>query len=498
MLWKSRSIHMRPNRSSARSHKRQFAAFNIKLVPLYKVMLPKNILPSDVKTKTKQNKIIHISNIATNQKNNFTSFPQQLQTSAKMQTECQTVKNVSPCTAGRTTSLERFVTEDCRSQATSKPTWGSVGRDLSSLLLNDSNGIRISDCSGQRKWSRSSTTDRAGRTRRFPNSSSYSGATRQIGKYTAPGRFRHANMQFKGGNHRSPGLISKSPGSSSSKTLSNKTPTDFKMKELVDKHVDCKLMRSLCTLEKPSGLLEDEAMHPFYLSVERIYWDCMDRKENWGLLDTSSAMTTFFKEMFYQTFPELSHVSMKTVLSKYETFRSSLPICGAVLLNKNMDKLLLVKNKKCGHQMGYWGFPKGKVEIPETHMYTAMREVLEETGIDISDRISETTPFLEQEIKRRNTKLQIFIIMDVDESEYNEDRHNNNVEIEKVEWIHVDTVKKYVNCTTRQAMAARHRDGPQVKYLFSREVFKPFFEELCGWIEERKGQKSDPIVTEDE
>lgn len=268
------------------------------------------------------------------------------------------------------------------------------------------------------------------------------------------------------------------------------------MKALINKHVDCKLMRSLCTSDNPSELLEDRAMHPFYSSVERIYWACMDRRENWGLHDSNLAMTTFFKEMFYRTFPELVHVPMKSVLAKYEAFRSLLPICGAVLLNKEMDKLLLVKNKKCGRQLGYWGFPKGKVEIPETHMYTAMREVLEETGIDISDRISETTPFLEQEIKRRNTTLQIFIITDVDEGEYDEDKQNNSAEIEKIEWIHIDTIKKYVKCTTSQAMAAQHSDAAPVQYLFSREVFKPFFEELCVWIEEHKGKKKDPMVTE--
>lgn len=265
------------------------------------------------------------------------------------------------------------------------------------------------------------------------------------------------------------------------------------MKELVDKHVDCKLMRSLCTSNNISELLEGNAIYPFYMSVERIYWACMDRRENWGLHDSNSAMTTFFKEMFYRTFPELTHVPMKSVMAKYETFRSSLPICGAVLLNKEMDKLLLVKNKSCGRQLGYWGFPKGKIEIPETHMHTAMREVLEETGIDISDRLSESTPFLEQTIKRRNTKLQIFIITDADEGEYNEDKHNNSAEIEKVEWIHIDTVKKYVNCTTSQAMAALHSDAPKVQYLFSREVFKPFFEELCGWIEVQKGKKEDAM-----
>lgn len=55
--------------------------------------------------------------------------------------------------------------------------------------------------------------------------------------------------------------------------------------------------------------------------------------------------------------------------------------CGAVVYRdiKGEIKYLLIKNKRSSH----WGFPKGHIEPGETKKETAMREVLEETGIRI-------------------------------------------------------------------------------------------------------------------
>lgn len=56
--------------------------------------------------------------------------------------------------------------------------------------------------------------------------------------------------------------------------------------------------------------------------------------------------------------------------------------CGAIVYRKTQNQvdLLLIKNRYGGH----WSFPKGHVEGTETEMQTALREVKEETGLDIS------------------------------------------------------------------------------------------------------------------
>lgn len=56
--------------------------------------------------------------------------------------------------------------------------------------------------------------------------------------------------------------------------------------------------------------------------------------------------------------------------------------CGAVVFRDigGQKRFLLIKNKRSAH----WGFPKGHVENSETDEETAMREVLEETGLHIT------------------------------------------------------------------------------------------------------------------
>lgn len=55
--------------------------------------------------------------------------------------------------------------------------------------------------------------------------------------------------------------------------------------------------------------------------------------------------------------------------------------CGAVVFRyeNNVRKYLLIRNKRSAH----WGFPKGHIEPGETDEETALREVLEETGLHI-------------------------------------------------------------------------------------------------------------------
>lgn len=51
--------------------------------------------------------------------------------------------------------------------------------------------------------------------------------------------------------------------------------------------------------------------------------------------------------------------------------------CGCIIIEDGI-KVLLVKQTK-----GHWIFPKGHVEADETEMETAIREVKEETNVDV-------------------------------------------------------------------------------------------------------------------
>ncbi len=55
--------------------------------------------------------------------------------------------------------------------------------------------------------------------------------------------------------------------------------------------------------------------------------------------------------------------------------------CGAIVYRLVNDKpqILLIKHKNGGH----WSFPKGHIELNETEQETALREIKEETGLDV-------------------------------------------------------------------------------------------------------------------
>ena len=61
--------------------------------------------------------------------------------------------------------------------------------------------------------------------------------------------------------------------------------------------------------------------------------------------------------------------------------------CGAVIFDG--DKVLVIQQIK-----GHWGFPKGHVEKGETEVQTAIREIKEETNLDVE--IDESKRYVER------------------------------------------------------------------------------------------------------
>ena len=70
----------------------------------------------------------------------------------------------------------------------------------------------------------------------------------------------------------------------------------------------------------------------------------------------------------------ITYLSEKYKLGTFKREKS----CGAVVYNPDKQAFLIIKMLN-----GNWGFPKGHTEDNETDIQTAMREVREETGIDI-------------------------------------------------------------------------------------------------------------------
>ncbi len=112
--------------------------------------------------------------------------------------------------------------------------------------------------------------------------------------------------------------------------------------------------------------------------------------------------------------------------------------CGAIVYRKHYGntEILLIKHIKSG----YWSFPKGHMEDGETETMTAMREIKEETNIDIS--IDDTT-FRETVVfnPRRDTRKEVVYFVARATSF---DCVPQEDEIAEIRWVEINSAQHYL------------------------------------------------------
>lgn len=155
------------------------------------------------------------------------------------------------------------------------------------------------------------------------------------------------------------------------------------------------------------------------------------------------------REIYYE--PQILHIienfssaKIKTINCIYEKS------CGALIFYRNKQgvRLLLVKN----HNGRYWSFPKGHMELNETEEETAVREIKEETNLDVKildgfREVSDYCPF--GKIKKRVVFFlaQAFTDEVVDQPE----------EIDSHIWVDIQQARKY--CTYENDLRVIEKAG---------------------------------------
>ncbi len=106
--------------------------------------------------------------------------------------------------------------------------------------------------------------------------------------------------------------------------------------------------------------------------------------------------------------------------------------CGCIIIEK--DKVLLIQQTQ-----GHWGFPKGHIEIGETEIETAIREVKEETNLDVE--IDENRRYTMEYITDKDTFKQVvlFIAKKISGNEKYQES-----EIKSMEWMTFDDAIKAI------------------------------------------------------
>lgn len=166
---------------------------------------------------------------------------------------------------------------------------------------------------------------------------------------------------------------------------------------------------------------------------------------------------------------------VQKVLEQWKEYKMGVPTYGAIILDETLESALLVQGylAKSG-----WGFPKGKVNEDEAPHDCAVREVLEETGFDIKNRICKDM-YIEQKITDQLVRLYIIPGVSKD-TKFNP---KTRKEIRNIEWFPIEKLPCH-----RNDMTPKSKLGLAPNRFF---MAIPFIRPLREWISRMKGESTD-------
>lgn len=172
-----------------------------------------------------------------------------------------------------------------------------------------------------------------------------------------------------------------------------------------------------------------------------------------------------FSAMLFHACPLLHQWSNdhENAFNMFMHYKTRVPVCGAIMLNDSWDKCVLVKGWKSSSG---WGFPKGKINEDEPKHVCAIREVLEETGYNLSGRLNPENVI---ELSIKEQRISLFVVPGVEEDFPFQTKTRK--EISRIEWFRLADLPTW----------KRNKQVPGKFYLIS-----PFIGPLKAFINEHK------------
>ncbi|GFO13551.1 M7gpppn-mRNA hydrolase [Plakobranchus ocellatus] len=119
----------------------------------------------------------------------------------------------------------------------------------------------------------------------------------------------------------------------------------------------------------------------------------------------------------------------------WKQYKRTIQTCGAIILDHELKYILLVQSFSSKNS---WGFPKGKINPGELPAQCAIREVLEETGFDITQYLV-PDEYLERVSNEQTSLLYIIPGISIDTIFLPKTRR----EIRDIQWFPIDTLPSY-------------------------------------------------------
>ena len=165
--------------------------------------------------------------------------------------------------------------------------------------------------------------------------------------------------------------------------------------------------------------------------------------------------------------------------AEFLAYKTRVPVRGAIMLNKEMDEVVLVKGWKKGAN---WSFPRGKINKGEPDLDCAIREVYEETGFDV--RQAGLVPDDEKvkyiEIAMREQHMRLYVFPGVPKDTYFEPRTRK--EISKIDWYKLSELPTFKKSKQQDEGLAANANR---FYMVA-----PFLTPLKKWISQQKKMAS--------
>ncbi|KAF0980826.1 hypothetical protein FDP41_013309 [Naegleria fowleri] len=204
---------------------------------------------------------------------------------------------------------------------------------------------------------------------------------------------------------------------------------------------------------------EHENFDRLFFQIEEAFWFYLDfyREQNPSLPKFNLNQ---FADQVFLVCPHLQpfRKSVDEHIQSFISYKTSVPVCGVILLDETLENILLVK----GYNSKSWSFPRGKINQDEEEFACAIREGREEVGFDCSPYLLKDQ-FLEGRFNEQLVKLFIAPFVPSSTKFLTQTRK----EISQIAWFNIaDIIKKQ----------ARGNFWP----------VKPFLSDLQQWVSKFK------------
>jgi mRNA-decapping enzyme subunit 2 len=154
-----------------------------------------------------------------------------------------------------------------------------------------------------------------------------------------------------------------------------------------------------------------QAIERLFIQIEQMWWFYEDHYADHNKTLPHITQEEFGRQVFRLcSLLQGSYKNYGELYKKYQMYMSKVPVYGAILLNQNMDKCLMVRS----YRGKTWMFPRGKVNEGESDALAAIREVEEEVGYNCAKLLNPKNFIAYKESKTKDVKL--FIVEGVEEN----------------------------------------------------------------------------------